>query len=145
MTQVEQCVGVVARQDTVVTADNEMLQYCRLYLASDHVIAFNGHIARKAVQSPGGKSFTQKLLDALDAELHQAQKRGGAVFVDQRVVSGSLNPIRLMKDFDSDEFRKGIVRRFNVLPLDIQQPQWYRIHSLAGDSPALAPVVKRHN
>jgi len=142
---VVQCADVVTQQDTVVTADNKLRQYCRLYLNNDHIIAFNGPIARQAIQASDSNSFTQNLLDVLAVELRKTQKRGGKLFVDQRIVQGTLNQIRLMRDFEPEVFSRDIVRQFNISPLGIQDARWYEFKSIAEDTATPAFSFESYN
>jgi len=142
---VAQCVDEVRPRDTVVAADNEMRQYSLLYLNTAHVLSFNGQIARTATRASGSGTFTQKLLDVLAAELCAAQGRGGRVFVDRRVIRGSVRRIRLMRDFDPEVFTRDILHQFNVVPLDIGVPRWYELRPASGGAAASAAVSEQRD
>jgi hypothetical protein len=127
MVRVAQCLDTVTQDDTVITADNELKQYCRLYLPAKRIMAFNLQIARKAMEHAGGESFSQNLISVLAAEVRRANERGVVVFVDRRVIQGNLNPIRLMRNFEPEVFRRSALVKFNVIPLNGREPLWYEV------------------
>jgi len=138
MFRVARCAAEVAQKDTVITADNELKQYCRLYLQAERVMAFNLQIARQAIEYPGEASFTQNFISVLADEVRRANKHGAAVFIDRRIIQGTLNPIRLMSNFEADVFCRSIPTVLKSIPLKGQEPQWYEIQVLA--EPAQASV-----